>query len=111
MFNRLCYPEMSFNGKDSDKVPHAYVAYTDGAKDCVPLSFIINFPAKWREPRSKGGWDPTYLYKVFWSPSENDSPQNMLKRVAKIPVYDGETSLEKPGYYRAAVLKVKGLLT
>lgn len=114
MFNRLCCPEMPFDktsdGKIKVPVPHAYVAYTDGGKETVPISFIYNFPTKWREPRENGGWDPTYLYKVFWSPDDNDSPAKMLQRCVEIETFEGGTAQEKPGYYRAAVVKVKGLL-
>lgn len=97
---------MSFN--KSDKVPHAYVAYLDGEKECVPISFIAKFPTRWREPLNKGGYDPSKLYKVFWSPDDKDSPSSMLQRVAEIPTFEEGTAQDKPGYYRAAVVTAKG---
>lgn len=106
--NSVCSPEMSFNSSNSKSHPHAYVAYVDGEKECVPLSHIMKFPPKWRHSGDGGGWDLNYLFKVFWSPNENDSPSSMLKRVAVIPTYEGGSFMERPGYYRASVVEVKG---
>lgn len=109
MLNRVCAPEMSFDSGECDNQPHAwphaYVAYWEGAKESVPIEFVYEFPTLWRTE----GWDDNKLFKVFWSPDENDSPAKMLRRVPEIPVYEKGSSLEKPGYYRAAVVKVKGM--
>ena len=108
MLNSVCAPEMSSNSGDEDE-PHAYVYYQGGQCEIVPISFIYNFPKHWRKPtRDGGGWDKNYLYKVFWSPDDDDTPSEMLKRVAEIPVYEKGASTEKPGYYRASVERVKG---
>jgi len=96
---------MSFNLKDQDEnQPHAFVVHYDGEKECVPLGFVFKFPVNWRSE----GWNKNYLYKVFWSPIENDSPTEMLKRVPEIPVIEKGDSRETPGYYRASVELVKG---
>lgn len=104
MLNSLCSPELSFNMDDSS--PHAYVAYTDGEKETKPLSFIKQFPKNWRDQ----GWDKNYLFKVFWSPDEEETPSSMLKRVAEIPVFKQGDAMEQAGYYRASVVAVKGKL-
>ena len=109
MLNSKCAPEMSFNGMPtSGDEPHAYVQYKKGDKEIVPVSFIQKFPLKWRQKKAEGGgWDPNYLYKVFWSPDENDTPPKMLKYVAEIPVRENGSDT-RPGYYRASVIDVKG---
>ena len=96
---------MSFNsGRGSGSEPHAYVSYeVDGEKDSFPISFIRKFPPQWREQ----GYNKKYLFKVFWSPDPDDSPMKMLCRIPEIPTFEN-TSLEKPGYYRAAVVSVAG---
>lgn len=104
MLNRVCSPEISFENVETENEPHAYVAYWEGEKESVPLKFVFEFPPLWRTK----GWDDNKLYKVFWSPDEDDSPTEMLKRVPEIPVHEKGSSLEKPGYYRAAVVKVEG---
>lgn len=102
MFNRVCCPEFSFNM--SEDSPHALVAFTDGQKDMLPVSFIKKFPSNWREKK----WNMDYLFRVFWSPDDDDSPTEMLKRVAEIPEFEPGESFEKPGYYRGAVVAVEG---
>lgn len=104
MLNSICSPEMSFNSKSSEDQPHAYVAYVDGSKACVPVSFVCKFPTNWREQ----GWNKNYLFKVFWSPEENDCPAAMLRREVEIPVIKGEDR-EIAGFYRASVELVKGM--
>lgn len=108
-FNLVCSPEMSVcDQKDVESLPHAFVQFdADEVKAYVPLNFIMRYPTEWR---TKSSWDNTYLYKVFWSQDPDDSPTEMAKRVAKIPVYEKGSSLEKPGYYRASVLAVDGEL-
>lgn len=103
MYNNMCSPELSYGSMENE--PHAYVHYeVDDNKEIVPLSFLFKFPAKWREE----GWDKNYLFKVFWSPYDEDTPRKMLKRVPSIPVYEKGCTQDKAGYYRAAVLEVKG---
>ncbi|KAJ1525571.1 hypothetical protein ONE63_010375 [Megalurothrips usitatus] len=87
----------------SSEEPHAYVAYVDGEKEVVPLSFFKKFCAD----RRKEGWDRKYLYQVFWSPKSDDSPREALRRMPEIPVCEiGTTSSNRAGYYRATVLLV-----
>jgi hypothetical protein len=105
MLNSICSPEMSFKCI-SELEPHAYVAYVDGEKETVPLRFVYNFPPKWREH----GWNKNYLYKVFWSPREDDSPSAMLKRQPEIPVFEKGSNRDDAGYHRASVELVKGTL-
>lgn len=104
MLNSICSPEMSFNSDSGDE-PHAYVNYVDDEKETVPLTFIYKFPLDWRTT----GWNKNYLYKVFWSPEDDDSPSQMLKREPEVPLYEG-TERKGAGYYRAAVLTVKGIV-
>ncbi|KAJ1528991.1 hypothetical protein ONE63_007358 [Megalurothrips usitatus] len=83
--------------------PHAFVQFhADEEKIFTPVSFVKSFPPTWRESK----WDKDYLYKVFWTPIEGDTPAKMLQRVPEIPLHETGTSLEKPGYYRAAVVAV-----
>ncbi|KAJ1528914.1 hypothetical protein ONE63_007283 [Megalurothrips usitatus] len=83
--------------------PHAFVQFhADQEKIFTPVSCVKSFPPTWRESK----WDKDYLYKVFWSPIEGDTPAKMLQRVPEIPLYETGTSLEKPGYYRAVVVAV-----
>lgn len=103
MFNSVCSPEISFNEDVGDE-PHAYVSYqVGGEKEYKPISFIYQFPPTWRED----GFKKKYLYKVFWSPNPGDTPRKMLQSKVEIPTYE-DSSLENPGYYRAAVVCVAG---
>lgn len=98
----MCEPEMSFG--DYSEEPHAYVAYVDGAKEVVPLSFFKKFPAEWRT----AGWDRKYLYQVFWSPIPDDSPRKALQRMPEIPHRESGKSFNLAGWYRATVVLVGG---
>lgn len=103
---------MSSSSSETDEdcgEPFAYVYYQAGDSEIVPISFILHFPKNWSEPATEGGgWDRNYLYKVFWSPDDEDTPAKMLQRIDEIPVHDKGSSQETAGYYRASVERVKG---
>lgn len=108
---------MSFEGECNDEdedvdvasKPHAYVAYMSGAKEMVPVPFIYQFPSTWRDKSkySGKGWEEDYLYKVFWSNDDADTPAKLLKRLPEIPVFEIDQG-GQAGYYRASVLCVAG---
>lgn len=74
------------------------------SNEIAPMSFVRKFPKDWKQK----GWDKNYLHNVFWSPEDNDSPIEFLKRESTIPFFEMGTPTRLPGYYRALVLAAAG---
>jgi len=81
-----------------------FVRYADNLTANCPVSFVHPMENLY----DATGFDSKRIYSVFWSRDENDSPEEMAKRVASIPRYDKSERSGRPGYYPARILEYGG---
>lgn len=75
---------------------------------------VCNIDSAWvrdLDEESLPAFEALRVYRGFWSPLAEDSPERMLERAPCVPdLTEEEEKLNKPGYYRVHVLKIAGEL-
>jgi len=70
---------------------------------------VVN--CEWIHDLEPPAFDPHVVYRCFWSPIDEDSPDAMLQRAPSIPFLTEEKEKAgEAGYYRACILAVRGRL-
>lgn len=88
-----------------DAAWHAKVEYVVDLRTATVHASLV----KDLDEETLPSFDVGHVYRVFWSPVDEETPMDMLKRVPVIPDLTPEQELDgEAGYYRAHVLAIRG---